>query len=319
MELKVNGADKILDVEKFSRLYLLKNIKKLDWGYEAELTLTRFLSFKCLVYLKGKDLKIVEKNGKFIIKISVNDNLVTVDVETSNILLKETLKLRLEKNIEKYKDVISQVTSIDNSSKRKRTVFMKSVGDHLLDLRGLVCPAPEIEAKKKLMEIRIGESLEVLVDNPAAVEITLPEVAKLFNCRYEVFNMGDYVSFVFYKLSATPTRTDYVEAIESLDVEKMKELLKEGEFRAFLYVYFDKIVKNMSCYGIKREYLKHEGFGLISAAPIGRGWLLTAIADKEKILAIRLDTDEGVYFGEEALARLPKEGEVNIFYLSHNN
>jgi TusA-related sulfurtransferase len=92
---------------------------------------------------------------------------------------------------------------------------MKSVGDYILDLRGLVCPVPEIEVKKKLMELRIGESLEVLVDNLAPVEITFPEVAKLFRCRYEVFNMGDYVSFVFYKLSATPTRTEYVKELRT--------------------------------------------------------------------------------------------------------
>ena len=318
MELQFNHADKLLDVEKFSRLYMLKNIRKLDWGYEGELSLTRFLNFKCLIYVKGNELNIVEKNGKFTIVVLVSENKVNVDIRTSNVLLRETLKLRLEKNFEKYKDIV-KVVKDEKPSKSKRVVFMKSVGDYILDLRGLVCPVPEIEVKKKLMELRIGESLEVLVDNPAAVEITFPEVANLFRCRYEVLNMGDYVSFVFYKLSATPTRTEYVEAIENKDLKKIKEYFREGEFRAFLYFYFSKIEKSITSNGIRRDQLKKDALGLITAAPIGRGWLLTALVDKDGLIALRLDTDEGVYFDEEALARLPKEGMVNIFYLSHNN
>ncbi|WP_269194906.1 hypothetical protein [Stygiolobus azoricus] len=40
MELQFNHADKLLDVEKFSRLYMLKNIRKLDWGYEGDQVMT---------------------------------------------------------------------------------------------------------------------------------------------------------------------------------------------------------------------------------------------------------------------------------------
>jgi len=56
---------------------------------------------------------------------------------------------------------------------------------------------------------------------------------------------------------------------------------------------------------------------MILGLPIGRGWLLTAIVDKDKILAIRLDLDNQVLFGEEAIKRLPIEGELNLFYLYH--
>ena len=313
MELKFDAAEKLLDIERFSRIYMLKNVKKLDWGYDAELSLAKFLTFKCFVYVKDKEVNIVEKGGKFTIKVGIGEE-IKIDVKSSNPLLRETLKRRLENNFEKYKDVIQRV----EGKKSKRIVFMKSIGDYVLDLRGQVCPVPEIETKKKMMELKVGESLEVLVDNPAAVEVTLPEVARLFNCRYEVFNMGDYVSFVFYKLSATPTKTAYMEVIERRDEEKIKELMKEGEFRAFLYAYFDKIVKRISSYGVKKEHLVHDDFGVISAAPIGRGWLLTAVVDKDRVLAVRLDTDSGVYFNEDALDKLPNEGEVNIFYLSHD-
>jgi len=86
-----------------------------------------------------------------------------------------------------------------------------------------------------------------------------------------------------------------------------------------LYFYFSKIEKSITSNGIRRDQLKKDVLGLITAAPIGRGWLLIALVDKDGLIALRLDTDEGVYFDEEALARLPKEGMVNIFYLSHNN
>ncbi|PVU69312.1 hypothetical protein DDW09_04240 [Sulfolobus sp. SCGC AB-777_L09] len=220
-----------------------------------------------MIYVKGNELNIVEKNGKFTIVVLVSENKVNVDIRTSNVLLRETLKLRLEKNFGKYKDIV-KVVKDEKPSKSKRVVFMKSVGDYILDLRGLVSPVPEIEVKKKLIELRIGESLEVLVDNPAAVEITFPEVAKLFRCRYEVFNMGDYVSFVFYKLSTTPTRTEYVEAIENKDLKKIKEYFREGEFRALLYFYFSKIEKSITSNGIRRDQLKKDVLGLITAAPI---------------------------------------------------
>jgi hypothetical protein len=115
--------------------------------------------------VKGNELNIVEKNGKFTIVVLVSENKVNVDIRTSNVLLRETLKLRLEKNFGKYKDIV-KVVKDEKPSKSKRVVFMKSVGDYILDLRGLVSPVPEIEVKKKLIELRIGESLEVLVDKP---------------------------------------------------------------------------------------------------------------------------------------------------------
>ena len=314
MELRIEQAHKLLDVEKFSRIYMLKNVKKLYWGYEAELQLAKFITFKCLVSTKNNQVIITEKSGKFIIEINIDkDEVVRIKVKSENPLLKEALELRIEKNLEKLKDVIPLVRAND----KKRVVFMKSIGDHILDLRGTVCPVPEIETKKKLIELKTGESLEVLIDNPAAVEITLPEVSRLFNCRYEVFDMGDYVSFVFYKLSSTPTRTEFLEAVESKNGELLSQLIKNGVFRAFLYSYFDKIMRKITSDIIRKEDLRHETYGLITAAPIGRGWLLTAIVDKDKILAIRLDLDNQVLFGEEAIKRLPIEGELNLFYLYH--
>ena len=314
MELRIEQAHKLLDIEKFSRLYMLKNIKKLYWGYEAELQLAKLISFKCLVSIKNNQVVIIEKNGRFAVEIDIEkDEVVRIKVESGNPLLKEALKLRLEKNFEKLKDVIPLV----RANEKKRVIFMKSIGDYVLDLRGTVCPVPEIEAKKKLMELRTGESLEVLVDNPAAVEITLPEVSRLFNCRYEVFDMGDYVSFVFHKLSSTPTRTEFLETVESMNGELLSQLIRNGVFRAFLYSYFDKIMRKVTSNIIRKEDLRHETYGLVTAAPIGRGWLLTAVVNKDKILAVRLDLDNQVFFGEEAIKKLPIEGELNIFYLYH--
>jgi TusA-related sulfurtransferase len=46
-------------------------------------------------------------------------------------------------------------------------------GRYRIDLRGLVCPYPVLLTKKALEELKIGEILEVIVDNPPSLD-TVP-------------------------------------------------------------------------------------------------------------------------------------------------
>jgi len=43
-------------------------------------------------------------------------------------------------------------------------------GRHILDLRGYVCPYPQIMTLQALRRIRDGDLLEVIIDNPASCE-----------------------------------------------------------------------------------------------------------------------------------------------------
>jgi tRNA 2-thiouridine synthesizing protein A len=43
-------------------------------------------------------------------------------------------------------------------------------GEYLLDVRGYVCPQPQLYTKKCLEKIQTGEVLEILFDNPSSEE-----------------------------------------------------------------------------------------------------------------------------------------------------
>lgn len=46
----------------------------------------------------------------------------------------------------------------------------KATGEYLLDVKGYVCPHPQIYTKKALERLKSGEVLEVLFDNPSSGE-----------------------------------------------------------------------------------------------------------------------------------------------------
>jgi tRNA 2-thiouridine synthesizing protein A len=43
-------------------------------------------------------------------------------------------------------------------------------GDFLLDVRGYVCPHPQLYTKKALEKMQEGDTLEVVFDNPSSAE-----------------------------------------------------------------------------------------------------------------------------------------------------
>jgi len=54
---------------------------------------------------------------------------------------------------------------------------VKEVGKRVLDLRGYVCPYPQLATVKALREMAVGEVLEVITDNPPSCE-NVPAVAR---------------------------------------------------------------------------------------------------------------------------------------------
>ena len=53
----------------------------------------------------------------------------------------------------------------------------KGGGEYTLDVTGYTCPYPVIYMKKALSQIKSGEVLEIIFDNPPSCE-TIPEAAK---------------------------------------------------------------------------------------------------------------------------------------------
>ncbi|MEZ0248235.1 MAG: sulfurtransferase TusA family protein [Thermoproteus sp.] len=54
---------------------------------------------------------------------------------------------------------------------------MEQIKRRVLDLRGYVCPYPQLAALKALRSMEVGEELEVVTDNPPSVE-NVPAIAR---------------------------------------------------------------------------------------------------------------------------------------------
>ncbi|AWS00549.1 preprotein translocase subunit TatB [Metallosphaera hakonensis JCM 8857 = DSM 7519] len=295
---------------------MLADVRRLNWGYSAKLKLGK-ISFPVLVKAGKNSLDIVEEEGKFRVHLELvgeKDLHVTIRIEASNEVVRSSLEEGISRNLKEYAESICKFSKEKTPETPMITSFMKPFVRKVLDVRGEECPVPEIAAKKELTKMRPGEELEVLVDHPAAVDVTLPEVAKLMNCKYEMFNMGDYVSFIMLKLGDPVSNVRYVEALKTR--QGIPELMKDMGFMAFLYSVFDKIVKQVPVDGLSPELLRFDGLSLVSSASIGRGWLLVALVEDEKILGVMLVMREQRLWNEDAISHLNKvKGIGNVFYL----
>ncbi|MEW9492359.1 MAG: sulfurtransferase TusA family protein [Candidatus Aramenus sulfurataquae] len=311
-KISIQDFSPLLDVEKYGRLYMLKDVKKLDFGYRAKLSILK-KEFNVLVKAKSSSLEIMEEGGKFVITVSFKGNEVVVEFTAISPLyaLLTPVEFKISKNIETYaKDICSRATRQVSKKDLAILEVFRTVPSKTLDLRGTVCPVPEIEAKKAILSSRPFEPIEVLVDHPAAILYTLPEVARVFNCRYEVRNMGDYASFVFI--------CGRKEGNLKLDLSDVKNVMRsEGEI-ARLYLYFDKVVKEVKVDKITSELFEVEGTKLIVASPEGREWLLTSLFEGPRLLGARLDYGNVKLFDEDALnSVIGYEGLTNVYYLEH--
>jgi TusA-related sulfurtransferase len=311
--LKGESFEPLLNIEKFGRIYLITDVRKLDYGYLAVLKWIKN-SFEVLVRIKGNSIEIIEENGKFSILINFEDGKADVTLRCSSAykIIFGPMVWKIVKNLEKYSEYVSKV-SIKTSTRPTTLLELFSTKPTVtIDLRGVTCPIPEIESKKAILNAKPFDVIEVLVDHPAAILYTLPEVARTFNCRYEVINKGDYASFIFIC-----GRKEYH---NELDLSEINNIIRDEREIAKLYMYFDKIVKELKVERFSAEMLYSEGLALIVASPEGRGWLLTALVENEKLISARLDYGNIKLFDYDAVNVISNfSGLMNVYYLKHEN
>ena len=77
---------------------------------------------------------------------------------------------------------------------------MKSKPDRTLDCLGLYCPEPVFKTRLELDEMKVGETLEVLADDPAAESDIKSLVKNLGQELVNVTNKGETVQIVIKKV-----------------------------------------------------------------------------------------------------------------------
>lgn len=77
---------------------------------------------------------------------------------------------------------------------------MKSKPDRTLDCVGLYCPEPVFKARLELDEMKVGETLEVLADDPAAESDIRSLVKNLEQELVSVVRKGDQVQIMIKKV-----------------------------------------------------------------------------------------------------------------------
>lgn len=68
--------------------------------------------------------------------------------------------------------------------------------DEQLDARGLRCPLPILKAKKRLYELRPGEVLRVLADDPGSVKDFQSFSRQTGNELLDLQELGDHYLFI---------------------------------------------------------------------------------------------------------------------------
>jgi len=77
---------------------------------------------------------------------------------------------------------------------------MKSKPDRTLDCVGLYCPEPVFKTRLELDEMKVGETLEVLADDPAAESDIRSLVKNLGQELVSVVRKGDQVRIMIKKV-----------------------------------------------------------------------------------------------------------------------
>ena len=77
---------------------------------------------------------------------------------------------------------------------------MKSKPDRTLDCIGLYCPEPVFKTRLELDEMKVGETLEVLADDPAAESDITSLVKNLGQELVSIVKKGDQVQIMIKKI-----------------------------------------------------------------------------------------------------------------------
>ena len=79
--------------------------------------------------------------------------------------------------------------------------MVKSKPDRTLDCLGLYCPEPVFKTRLELDEMKVGETLEVLADDPAAESDIRSLVKNLGQELVDVAKKGDTVQILIRKVT----------------------------------------------------------------------------------------------------------------------
>jgi len=78
--------------------------------------------------------------------------------------------------------------------------MVKSKPDRTLDCLGLYCPEPVFKTRLELDEMKVGETLEVLADDPAAESDIRSLVKNLGQELVDVAKKGDTVQIIIRRV-----------------------------------------------------------------------------------------------------------------------
>jgi TusA-related sulfurtransferase len=78
--------------------------------------------------------------------------------------------------------------------------MVKSKPDRTLDCLGLYCPEPVFKTRLEMDEMKVGETLEVLADDPAAESDIRSLVKNLGQELIDVAKKGDTVQIIIRKV-----------------------------------------------------------------------------------------------------------------------
>jgi len=187
-------------------------------------------------------------------------------------------------------------------------VFLKDKGDTLVDLRGVYCPYGEVSIINILNGVKIGNSIEILSDCVAASKV-FPKIAEELGFRYEIYDMGDYASYIFIRYRKTD--------INEPDLCKIKEGIRDYKYIASLFIYFNKIEKIEQYDEFCRDILDYDKEYLAVVSPRGRSWFLISYINKN-ILASRLEYEGVTFFDDCAFTVLDGlKGKFSVYRLIH--
>ncbi len=307
MKVKLNPKyiDVFKDLKRSAMVYGLKDLRRMDYGYSGKV---RWMNTEMNVFasVKGDQVKITEENGKFMAIIDLGEETnVRVECASISSVVFKPMEWRIARNLEKYSSFLNNVNVVKKENNKAKSIFSVTKAKRL-DLRGVTCPVPEIETKKAILSAKPFEVIEVLVDNPPAIRYTLPEVARCFNCRYEIEDDGDYATFTF-----VCGRNE-----GPLNFYDVKNIIRDERAIGRLYVHYDKVVDEKRVEVFSPTLLEVDGDAMIVASPEGRGWLLTAVVKDKKIVAARLDYGDTKLFDEDAVNMVTGSvGIIHVFYM----
>lgn len=123
------------------------------------------------------------------------------------------------------------------------------------------------------------------------------------------YNMGDYASYIFIRYRKTN--------INKSDLSKIKEGIRDYNYIASLFIYFNKIEKADRYDEFYRNILDYDKEYLAVASPRGRSWFLISYVNKN-ILASRLEYEGVTFFNDFVFTVLEGlKGKFTVYRLIH--